>query len=75
MSDETRTISISLRRMPQEKLDSFLEAAADIPRGNVVHSEFRGYVFALNFSNKFISPARKMWFWRFARQWAGRTFP
>jgi type I restriction-modification system DNA methylase subunit len=46
MPDETRTISIPLRRMPQEKLDSFLEDAVDILRSNVVHSEFRGYVFA-----------------------------
>lgn len=46
MSDETRNISIPLRRMTQAKLDSFLEAAVDNPRGNVIHSEFRGYVFA-----------------------------
>ena len=49
MSDETRTISIPLRRMTQAELDSFLETAADILRGNVDHSEFRGYVFALLF--------------------------
>ena len=49
MSEETRTISIPLCRMTQAKLDSFLEAAVDILRGNVVHSEFRGYVFALLF--------------------------
>ena len=35
--------------MTQAELDSFLEKAADILRGNVDHSEFRGYVFALLF--------------------------
>jgi type I restriction enzyme M protein len=49
MSDESPTISIPLRRMTQAELDSFLEKAADILRGNVDHSEFRGYVFALLF--------------------------
>ena len=49
MSDENPTISIPLRRMTQAELDSFLEKAADILRGNVDHSEFRGYVFALLF--------------------------
>ena len=38
-----------LRRMTQAELDGFLEKAADILRGNVDHSEFRGYVFALLF--------------------------
>jgi type I restriction enzyme M protein len=42
-------ISIPPRRMTQAELDSFLEKAADILRGNVDHSEFRGYVFALLF--------------------------
>ncbi len=42
-------VSIPLRRMTQAELDSFLETAADILRGNVDHSEFRGYVFALLF--------------------------
>lgn len=42
-------ISIPLRRMTQAELDTFLEKAADILRGNVDHSEFRGYVFALLF--------------------------
>ena len=42
-------ISIPLRRMTQSELDIFLEKAADILRGNVDHSEFRGYVFALLF--------------------------
>ena len=37
------------RRMTQAELDGFLEKAADILRGNVDHSEFRGYVFALLF--------------------------
>src|SRR5688500_2805719 len=49
MSDETPLISIPLRRMTQAELDTFLEKAADILRGNVDHSEFRGYVFALLF--------------------------
>lgn len=35
--------------MTQAELDAFLETAADILRGNVDHSEFRGYVFALLF--------------------------
>jgi len=35
-----------VRRMTQAEPDSFLEKAADILRGNVDHSEFRGYVFA-----------------------------
>lgn len=43
------TISVPLRRMTQAELDAFLEKAADILRGNVDHSEFRGYVFALLF--------------------------
>lgn len=37
------------RRLTQGKLDDFLDKAADILRGNVDHSEFRGYVFALLF--------------------------
>jgi len=43
MSNELPTFSIPLRRMTQAELDSFLEKAADILRGNVDHSEFRGY--------------------------------
>ena len=43
------SISIPFRRMTQAELDAFLEKAADILRGNVDHSEFRGYVFALLF--------------------------
>jgi type I restriction enzyme M protein len=49
MPDEIDAISIPLRRMTQAELDAFLEKAADILRGNVDHSEFRGYVFALLF--------------------------
>jgi type I restriction enzyme M protein len=45
----TQAVSVPLRRMTQAELDSFLEKAADILRGNVDHSEFRGYVFALLF--------------------------
>jgi type I restriction enzyme M protein len=41
MPDETPSFSIPLRRMTQAELDSFLETAADILRGNVDHSEFR----------------------------------
>src|SRR3954466_9568798 len=50
MAKHTSTVpSIPLRRMTQAELDGFLEKAADILRGNVDHSEFRGYVFALLF--------------------------
>jgi type I restriction enzyme M protein len=38
-----------LRRKTQDELDRFLEKAADLLRGGVDHSEFRGYVFALLF--------------------------
>lgn len=37
------------RRLTQAELDVFLEKAADLLRGGVDHSEFRGYVFALLF--------------------------
>jgi len=37
------------RRMTLGELETYLEKAADILRGNVDHSEFRGYVFALLF--------------------------
>jgi hypothetical protein len=47
--DSNHSISIPLRRMTQTELDTFLEKAADILRGNVDHSEFRGYVCALLF--------------------------
>jgi len=64
MSDVTRTVSIPLRRMTQAELDSFLETAADILRGNVDHSEFRGYVFALLFfkriSDIFVESVRQL---------------
>ncbi len=52
------------RRMTQSDLDAFLEKAADILRGNVDHSEFRGYVFALLFfkriSDVFEESVRKL---------------
>jgi len=38
-----------VRRLTQAELDGFLEKAADLLRGGVDHSEFRGYVFALLF--------------------------
>jgi type I restriction enzyme M protein len=64
MSDETATFIIPLRRMTQAELDAFLEKAADILRGNVDHSEFRGYVFALLFfkriSDLFEEAVRKL---------------
>lgn len=45
-----RSVSVRpFRRLTQAELDAFLEKAADILRGNVDHSEFRGYVFALLF--------------------------
>lgn len=37
------------RRMTQSELESYLDTAANILRGNADHSEFRGYVFALLF--------------------------
>lgn len=49
MAKENLSVSLPLRRMTQAELDAFLEKAADILRGNVDHSEFRGYVFALLF--------------------------
>jgi type I restriction enzyme M protein len=64
MPDETATFTIPLRRMTQAELDTFLEKAADILRGNVDHSEFRGYVFALLFfkriSDLFEEAVRKL---------------
>ena len=52
------------RRLTQAELDAFLEKAADILRGNVDHSEFRGYVFALLFfkriSDVYIEEVRKL---------------
>jgi type I restriction enzyme M protein len=50
--------------MTQSDLDTFLGKAADILRGNVDHSEFRGYVFALLFfkriSDLFEESVRKL---------------
>jgi type I restriction enzyme M protein len=64
VSDKINVISIPLRRMTQAELDAFLEKAADILRGNVDHSEFRGYVFALLFfkriSDIFEASVRKL---------------
>lgn len=37
------------RRMTQGELETYLDKAADILRGNADHSEFRGYVFSLLF--------------------------
>jgi len=37
------------RRLTQAEVDAFLAKAADLLRGGVDHSEFRGYVFALLF--------------------------
>ena len=37
------------RRMTQGELETYLDKAADILRGDADHSEFRGYVFALLF--------------------------
>ena len=52
------------RRLTQAELDGFLEKAADILRGNVDHSEFRGYVFALLFfkriSDVYVEEVRKL---------------
>ena len=50
-----RITTLPPRRMTQAELDSFLEKAADILRGNVDHSEFRGYVFALLFFKRITS--------------------
>ena len=36
------------RRLTQAELGAFLANAADLLRGGVDHSEFRGYVFALS---------------------------
>ena len=60
-----RSITVRpFRRLTQAELDAFLEKAADILRGNVDHSEFRGYVFALLFfkriSDVYIEEVRKL---------------
>lgn len=49
MAKAKTTLKRPLRRLTQAELDGFLDKAADILRGNVDHSEFRGYVFALLF--------------------------
>jgi type I restriction enzyme M protein len=53
-----------LRRLTQAQLDGFLEKAANILRGNVDHSEFRGFVFALLFfkriSDAYVEEVRKL---------------
>ena len=52
------------RRLTQAELDSFLEKSASILRGNVDHSEFRGFVFALLFfkriSDVYLEEVRKL---------------
>src|SRR5258708_31909891 len=58
------TLRRPVRKLTQSELDNFLEKAADILRGNVDHSEFRGYVFALLFfkriSDLFEESVRKL---------------
>lgn len=53
-----------MRRLTQAELNKWLEKAADILRGNVDHSEFRGYVFALLFfkriSDVYLEEVRKL---------------
>jgi type I restriction enzyme M protein len=49
MAKTKATLKRPIRRLTQSELDNFLDKAADILRGNVDHSEFRGYVFALLF--------------------------
>src|SRR2546426_7063486 len=49
MAPQRNRASVIRRRLTKAELDAFLEKAADILRGNVDHSEFRGYVFALLF--------------------------
>ena len=46
---DTPTVIRPTRRMTQGELETYLDKAADILRGNADHSEFRGYVFALLF--------------------------
>ena len=60
-----RTVTLRpARRLTQAELNAFLETAADILRGNVDHSEFRGYVFALLFfkriSDIFVEEVKKL---------------
>ncbi len=54
LGDFLQTLSVPIvvrptRRMTQGELESYLDSAANILRGNADHSEFRGYVFALLF--------------------------
>src|SRR3989454_193486 len=49
MAAKNPALKPTMRRLTQAELDAFLDKAADILRGNVDHSEFRGYVFALLF--------------------------
>src|SRR2546426_12813618 len=49
MAPQRNRASVIRRRLTKAELDAFLDKAADILRGNVDHSEFRGYVFALLF--------------------------
>jgi type I restriction enzyme M protein len=49
MARTRATLKRPVRKLTQSELDNFLDKAADILRGNVDHSEFRGYVFALLF--------------------------
>ena len=58
--------------MTQAELDAFLEKAADILRGNVDHSEFRGYVFALLFFKRIsdiFEESVRNWRMSWARNW------
>ena len=45
---ETPIVIRPTRRMTQGELETYLDKAADILRGNADHSEFRGYVFQWN---------------------------
>ena len=58
------TLKRPVRRLTQSELDDFLDKAADILRGNVDHSEFRSYVFALLFfkriSDIYLEEIRKL---------------
>ncbi|MCC7100616.1 MAG: SAM-dependent DNA methyltransferase [Rubrivivax sp.] len=53
------------RRMTQGELETDLDKAADILRGNADHSEFRGYVFALPFYKCISASTRR----KAARAW------
>ena len=49
---ETPIVIRPTRRMTQGELETYLDKAADILRGNADHSEFRGYAFALLFDKR-----------------------